>query len=107
MAPSRASCKTCIACFLLLVINHVGALLSLTCYRTPASMVTSTRTDREQFPVGEFASCWPVGLGRYNGGSAVFLAKERRLLDPREEVLPIPISERAVPLLSEASKYCV
>lgn len=57
-----------------------------------------------QLPSGRFAACWPVGLGQYNGGAAVFLGSKRRILDPREEVLPIPISDEAVPLLSEASE---
>lgn len=58
-----------------------------------------------ELPSGRFAACWPIGLGQYNGGAAVFLASGRRILDPREEVLPIPISEEAVSLLSEASEY--
>ena len=57
-----------------------------------------------QLPSGRFAACWPIGLGQYNGGAAVFLGSKRRILDPREEVLPIPISDEAVPLLSEASE---
>lgn len=57
-----------------------------------------------QLPSGRFAACWPIGLGSYNGGPAVFLANKRRILDPREEVFPIPVGPEAVPLLSEASE---
>lgn len=77
--------------------------------RSPLGMVAGTASSTAvQLPSGRFAACWPIGLGSYNGGAAVFLASERRILDPREEVLPIPISEDAVPLLSEASEtgYC-
>ncbi|CAB1109726.1 unnamed protein product [Ectocarpus sp. CCAP 1310/34] len=63
---------------------------------------TGSRQAPAQLPSGRFAACWPVGLGQYNGGPAVFLANKRRILDPREEVLPIPIPEEAAPLLSEA-----
>ncbi|CBJ48652.1 conserved unknown protein [Ectocarpus siliculosus] len=63
---------------------------------------TGSRQAPVQLPSGRFAACWPVGLGQYNGGPAVFLANKRRILDPREEVLPIPIPEEAAPLLSEA-----
>lgn len=66
---------------------------------------TGSRQAPVQLPSGRFAACWPVGLGQYNGGPAVFLANKRRILDPREEVLPIPIPEEAAPLLSEASEY--
>lgn len=65
---------------------------------------TGNRQSAVQLPSGRFAACWPVGLGSYNGGPAVFLANKRRILDPREEVFPIPIDPEAVPLLSEASE---
>lgn len=69
-------------------------------------MVTGTSNRQTvQLPAGRFTASWPIGLGTYNGGPAVFLASQRRILNPREEVMPIPISEEAVPLLSEASKY--
>lgn len=61
----------------------------------------------QHLPSGDFAACWPVALGQYNGGAAVFLGRQQRILDPREEVLPVPIPEDAVPLLSEASECCV
>lgn len=71
-----------------------------------STMVTGTRKSQTVLlPSGRFVGCWPVGLGQYNGGAAVFLAKERRILNPREEVLPIPITEDAVSLLSEASEW--
>lgn len=65
---------------------------------------TGNRQSTVQLPSGRFAACWPIGLGSYNGGPAVFLASKRRILDPREEVFPIPIGPEAVPLLSEASE---
>lgn len=67
---------------------------------------TGSRQTAVQLPSGRFAACWPIGLGQYNGGPAVFLASKRRILDPREEVFPVPIPEEAVSLLSEASE-CV
>lgn len=86
------------------LLKRIGALTSLGPCRVPSTMVTGTRIEQEKLPIGEFVACWPIGLGRYNGGSAVFLAKKRRLLDPREEVMAVPISESSVPLLSEASE---
>lgn len=72
---------------------------------TVRMMISGSTPDRQaQLPSGQFAACWPIGLGSYNGGPAVFLASKRRILDPREEVLPIPIPDEAVPLLSEASE---
>lgn len=65
---------------------------------------TGNRQSVVQLPSGRFSACWPIGLGSYNGGPAIFLANKRRILDPREEVLPIPIGREAVPLLSEASE---
>lgn len=65
---------------------------------------TGNRQSVVQLPSGRFSACWPIGLGSYNGGPAVFLANKRRILDPREEVLPLPIGPEAVPLLSEASE---
>lgn len=70
----------------------------------PVMVVGTDNKQAVQLPSGRFAACWPVGLGQYNGGAAVFLGSKRRILDPREEVLPIPISDEAVPLLSEASE---
>ena len=70
----------------------------------PVMVVGTDNRQAVQLPSGRFAACWPIGLGQYNGGAAVFLGSKRRILDPREEVLPIPISDEAVPLLSEASE---
>lgn len=68
-------------------------------------MVSGTINRQEvQLPSGRFTACWPVGLGTYNGRAAVFLASGRRILDPRDEVLPVPIAEEAVVLLAEASE---
>lgn len=63
-----------------------------------------TSAAAQHLPAGDFAACWPVALGQYNGGAAVFLSKDRSILNPREEVLPVPIDEAALPLLSEASE---
>ncbi|CAM9747337.1 unnamed protein product [Ascophyllum nodosum] len=75
-------------------------------YRPPAfvtSMISGTSTrEKVQLPSGRFAACWPIGLGTYNGRAAVFLASGRRILNPRDEVLPVPVVEEAVPLLAEA-----
>lgn len=73
---------------------------------TMISDSTGSRQAAVQLPSGRFTACWPVGLGQYNGGPAVFLATKRRILDPREEVFPVPIPDEAVSLLSEASE-CV
>lgn len=72
-------------------------------YRQAPAMV-STANRQVQLPSGRFTACWPIGLGSYNGAPAVFLSNKRRILDPREEVFPIPIDKEAVPLLSEASE---
>lgn len=69
-------------------------------------MVSGTINRQEvELPSGRFTACWPVGLGTYNARAAVFLASGRRILDPRDEVLPVPIAEEAVPLLAEASEF--
>lgn len=71
------------------------------------SMMVSGTINRQEveLPSGRFMACWPVGLGTYNGRAAVFLASGRRILDPRDEVLPVPIAEEAVALLAEASEF--
>ncbi|CAN0258739.1 unnamed protein product [Pylaiella littoralis] len=69
---------------------------------TMVSGSTGSRQATVQLPSGRFTACWPVGLGQYNNGPAVFLANKRRILDPREEVFPVPIPKEAVSLLSEA-----
>ena len=78
-------------------------------HRPPAfvtSMISGTSTrEKVQLPSGRFAACWPIGLGTYNGRAAVFLASGRRILNPRDEVLPVPVVEEAVPLLAEASGF--
>lgn len=72
-------------------------------YRQAQTMV-STANRQVELPSGRFTACWPIGLGSYNGAPAVFLSNKRRILDPREEVFPVPIDKEAVPLLSEASE---
>lgn len=83
--------------------RHVTSPRSVLVSSTRMVTGTSNRQD-VQLPSGRFAACWPVGLGTYNGGAAVFLASGRRILDPREEVFPLPISEESVALLAEASE---
>ncbi|CAM9523221.1 unnamed protein product [Scytosiphon promiscuus] len=89
----------------LVIPSKSTCLSSASTSKAPVRMMASGVEDRQAsalLPSGRFAACWPIGLGQYNGGPAVFLAGKRRILDPREEVLPIPIPDEAVPLLSEA-----
>ncbi|CAM9746954.1 unnamed protein product, partial [Phaeothamnion confervicola] len=51
---------------------------------------------------GPFIELHPVGLGTYNGHPAVYLASTPRLVDPRGDVLPIPVSEPAAKVLEDA-----
>eukprot|EP00904_Undaria_pinnatifida_P000681 jgi/Undpi1/10613/HiC_scaffold_29.g13063.m1 len=88
-----------------LALLTTGVRCPVSALATPV-MVVGTDKQAVHLPSGRFTACWPVGLGQYNGGPAVFLASKRRILDPREEVFPIPISDEVVSLLSEASESC-
>ena len=89
-----------------LALLTTGVRCPVSALATPV-MVVGTDKQAVHLPSGRFTACWPVGLGQYNGGPAVFLASKRRILDPREEVFPIPISDEVVSLLSEASEWVI